>query len=77
MPGMSWICPFCPQICAFACGDLHPHLMHGSLVHPSPYHKRYVDRFIRFTALTIVTDRQTDTPRYSVSVTPSVAKGRI
>ena len=40
------------------------------LVHPSPHPKRHLDRFSCFAGLTIAThqptERQTDTPRYSV-----------
>jgi len=47
------------------CLPLYPHLVHGSLGHPSPQPKRKLDRFSRFrpTGLTSVTDRQTDRPR--------------
>jgi len=43
---------------------LHP--THASLDHASPQPKRHLDRFSDFARLTIVTDRRTDRPRYSV-----------
>jgi len=48
-------------------GASGPHLIHGSRAHPSPQPKRQLDRCSRFAALTSVTDRQTDRPRYSVN----------
>ena len=49
-----------PQNCPFPWGDMDPHLIHGSLAHPSPQPKWHLDRFSHFiTGLTNVTDQQT------------------
>ena len=48
-----------------------PHLIHASLAHPSPQHKRHLDRFSRlpvFAGLTTVTDRPTDHATWSVTI---------
>jgi len=37
-----------PKNCPFPCGDLHLHLTHCSLAHPSPQPKRHLDRFSLF-----------------------------
>jgi len=68
--------PFPPQNCPFPCGDLDPHLIHGSLGPPeSPQPKGHLDRCSRFCRLTNVTDRPTDTP--TDHATRSVTLGRI
>jgi len=40
-------CPF-SQNCTFPWGDLDPHIIVVSWVHPSPRFKRHLDRFSRF-----------------------------
>jgi len=58
--------PLPPQNCPFPSG-CGPH--HYYLAHPNPQSKRHLDRFSRFAWLTTVTDKQTDRPRYTRSVT--------
>ena len=50
-------------------GDPGPHLIHGSLAHPSPQAKRQLDRFIRFCRVHCCV-QQTDRPRYIGSMRP-------
>jgi len=52
-------------------GGSGPHLIHGSLgPSESTTHepKGYIDRCVRFAGRTIVIDRQTDRPRYTVTI---------
>ena len=58
--------PFSPENCPF---------MWGSKPHRSPHPKWHLERFSRFTGLTIVTDRQTD--RQTDDDRSSVTIGRI
>jgi len=44
-------------------------------MHPTPHPKRHLDRFSRFSRLTIMAHRQTD--RQTDHATPSVIIGRI
>jgi len=60
--------------CPFACGDLDPHLTHGSLDQPSPQPKRHLDRFSRFCT---AHDRDRQTDRRRDHATPSVTVCRI
>ena len=63
---LQWNAPFSPQCCRFPCGDLDPHLKHGSLGPPessssTQMASRSVQPFLQSSLLW-----QTDRPRYSV-----------
>jgi len=70
---VQWTAPS-PIKIAPSQGYLDPNLIYGSLVpwaHPSPQPKQHLDRFSRFSGITIVTDTTTD------NATPSKTIGRV
>ena len=68
-PGPS---PFRPQDCPFACGDLDPHLIYGSLGPPESTTQTTFDRFSRFCGAHDG-DRHTDRP--TDHATPGITIG--
>jgi len=58
---LQWAAPP-PSKLPLPMGNLYPHLRHGSLVHPNPQSKRYLDRLSRFCYGSVLwqTDRQID-----------------
>jgi len=60
--------PFSPQNCPCEWWIWSPVSRTLPWAHPTQNPKRHLDQFSRFAVLTIVTDRPTDRPRYSVCI---------